>query len=312
MTKPTQRPKNPSRRRALQILGATALAGWLPKGLGAEPELIRRPIPSTGEKLPVIGLGTAWAFDVSTDEAEREPLGEVLRRFAAQPGRLLDTSPMYGNAETVIGDLSAALGNRSSMFLATKVWTKGREEGVRQMEDSLRRLRTDSLDLIQVHNLVDWRTQLETLGEWKEQGRVRYLGITHYQTAAYPELDWLMRTETLDFVQFNYSIATREAEERLLPLAADRGIAVIVNRPFEKAALFKRVRGRDLPDWAQELGCRSWAQFFLKYIVSHPAVTCAIPSTGNIQHLDDNLQAGYGPLPDAKQRKRMVDYLQSL
>jgi len=312
MSKPNQKPVNPSRRRALQALGAATLAGWVPNALTAEDGLIRRVIPCSGERLPVIGLGTAWAFDVGDAGAEREPLKEVLQRFTVQPGRLLDTSPMYGNAESVIGDLTAQLGNRRSLFLATKVWTRGREEGVRQMEDSLRRLRTESLDLIQIHNLVDWRTQLGTLRQWKEQGRVRYLGVTHYQTSAFPDLERLMGTEPLDFVQFNYSIATRDAEQRLLPLAADRGIAVIVNRPFEKAALFGRVRGQKLPAWAEEFGCRSWAQFFLKYIVSHPAVTCAIPATGKLHHLEDNLQAGVGPLPDPDQRRRMVDYLLSL
>jgi len=312
MSKPTQKPDNPSRRRVLQAIGAATLAGWGPRGLTAEDRLIRRPIPRSDELLPVIGLGTAWAFDVGSAPAERESLRKILARFAEPPGRLLDTSPMYGRAETVIGELTSELGIRGSMFLATKVWTTGREEGIRQMQDSMRRLGTERLDLIQVHNLLDWRTQLNTLRNWKEHGRVRYLGITHYQTAAFAEMERLMRTEDLDFVQLNYSMATREAERRLLPLAADRGIAVIVNRPFEKAALFRRVRGQPLPSWAEEFDCGSWAQFFLKYIVSHPAVTCAIPATGKPRHLQDNLQAGVGSLPSQQQRRRMVDYLLSL
>jgi diketogulonate reductase-like aldo/keto reductase len=312
MSKPTQKPDALSRRRALQALGAAALAGWVPGALRAENALIRRPIPSSGELLPAIGLGTAWAFDVGSRAAEREPLREILIRFAEPPGRLIDTSPMYGNAETVIGDLTAEAGIGGSLFMATKVWTRGQEAGIRQMEQSLRRLRRDSLDLIQVHNLVDWRTQLKTLRSWKDQGRVRYIGITHYQTTAFSELERLMRNEALDFVQFNYSIATRDAEQRLLPLAADRGIAVIINRPFENGALFRRVRGRALPGWAEEIGCRTWAQFFLKYIVSHKAVTCAIPATGKPRHLEDNLQAGVGPLPGPEQRRRMVDYLLSV
>jgi diketogulonate reductase-like aldo/keto reductase len=219
---------------------------------------------------------------------------------------------MYGSAERVVGDLTAELGVRGSLFLATKVWTTGKEAGSRQMEDSLELLRTDMIDLMQVHNLVDWETHFETLRSLKEQGRIRYTGITHYTTSAFKEMERVMKAAHPDFIQIYYSIVTRQAEERLLPLAADLGIGVIVNRPFETADLFGRVRGKRLPPWAQELECTSWAQFFLKFILSHTAVTCVIPATGNAMHLMTNRSAGYGPLPDAHMREKMAQYLDTL
>jgi diketogulonate reductase-like aldo/keto reductase len=212
----------------------------------------------------------------------------------------------------VVGDLVHELGVRDRLFLATKVWTEGRQAGIHQMETSMQRLRTTRLDLMQVHNLVDVDTQLQTLRAWKRQGRIRYLGITHYTAGAYAALERLMKSEELDFVQFNYSMDEREAEQRLLPLAQERGIAVIVNRPFERAGLFGKVRGISLPDWAAEFDCSSWAQFFLKYILAHPAVTCVIPATSKVKHLEDNMQAGLGRLPDAKMREKMVAYLNTL
>lgn len=277
-----------------------------------KPAMLRRPIPHSGEELPVIGMGTYRTFDVGSTPGEREPLKEVMRGFVDMGGRLIDSSPMYGDAETVVGDIAAELGMQGTLFLATKVWTHGREQGIRQMEQSMQRMRTQRMDLMQVHNLVDWRTHLATLREWKARGRVRYIGITHYTTSAYDDLERLMRDEELDFVQLNYSIATREAERRLLPLARERRIAVLVNRPFEQGALFRQVRGKDLPPWAADFGCQSWGQFFLKYIVSHPAVTCIIPATGNPRHLADNMQAGYGRLPDARERQRMASLLDTL
>ncbi|GIW46190.1 MAG: aldo/keto reductase [Deltaproteobacteria bacterium] len=279
-------------------------------GEGAS-SIIKRRIPKTGEEIPVIGLGTARTFDVSTRKA-REPLREVLRLFVEMGGTLVDTSPMYGNAETVIGDLADELGIVDSLFLATKVWTTGREAGIRQMEESMRRLKRDHIDLMQVHNLVDTQVHLDTLRSWKKEGRIRYLGVTHYRVSAYDELEKIMKTESIDFVQFNYSIQTTEAEKRLLPVAADTGTAVIINEPFEKGALFKKVKGKALPSWAKEFDCGSWAQFFLKYIVSHPSVTCVIPATSKPEHLKDNMQAGYGRLPDERMRKHMVDYLREL
>jgi diketogulonate reductase-like aldo/keto reductase len=278
----------------------------------AAPAIDKRPIPSSGELLPVIGLGTYQSFGVGTADPERAPLKEVLARFVASGGTLVDSSPMYGTSESVVGDLSAELGLTEKLFMATKVWTSGREAGVRQMEDSFRRMRVARMDLMQIHNLLDWRTHLKTLQEWKQQGRVRYLGITHYHSGAYDELERLMATRSFDFVQFNYSIAEREAEERILPRAQELGVAVIINRPFAQAGLFSRVRGKDVPAWAAEFDGRSWAQFFLKYILAHPAVTCVIPATGNPKHLDDNMMAGVGRLPDAATRLRMVKYVDDL
>ncbi|MBI3989700.1 MAG: aldo/keto reductase [candidate division NC10 bacterium] len=271
--------------------------------------MIKRSIPSTHEEVPAVGLGTSGTFDVGSRPDERAPLKDVLRRFVEMGGSVVDTSPMYGNAETVIGDLAAELGVQRSLFLATKVWTSGREEGIRQMGRSMDRLRTKRIDLMQVHNLVDWRTHLKTLREWKEAGKIRYLGITHYRIDAFDALERLMRTENLDFVQLNYSVETRDAEKRLLPLAADTGTAVLVNRPFEDGALFQKVRGKPLPPWAAEFECESWGQFFLKYILSHPAVTCVIPATSNPKHLVDNMRAGLGRLPDAMTRRRMWEYM---
>ncbi|HET9492296.1 MAG TPA: aldo/keto reductase, partial [Methylomirabilota bacterium] len=271
--------------------------------------LIARPIPSTGETIPAVGLGTWRTFDVARSPSEREPLREVLRRFVTLGGRVVDSSPMYGTAEEVVGDLAAALGVRDSLFLATKVWTAGREAGVAEMERSLRRLRAARLDLLQIHNLVDWPTHLRTLRAWKEAGRIRYLGVTHYVASAHDELERIMRAEPLDFVQVNYSLGEPEAERRLLPLARERGVAVLVNRPFVEGQLFRRVRGRSLPSWAAEFDCASWGQFFLKWILAHPAVTCVIPATAKPTHLADNMRAGTGALPDAATRARMAAYL---
>ena len=270
---------------------------------------LTRPIPRGGELLPAVGLGTWQTFDVGPRAPERAELKEVLRLFVELGGAVVDSSPMYGEAERVVGDLAADLGIHQRLFLATKVWTSGREAGMRQMENSFKLMRTQRLDLVQVHNLLDVATHLKTLREWKTAGRIRYLGITHYYSGAYAELERLVKTHAYDFVQFNYSMAEREAEERLLPLCAETGTAVIINRPFAHASLFGRVKGKDLPPWVAEFDCMSWAQFFLKYILAHPAVTCVIPGTGRVAHLKDNLQAGIGRLPDAATRRRMVEYL---
>jgi diketogulonate reductase-like aldo/keto reductase len=273
--------------------------------------MLERPIPSSDEKLPVIGLGTWRTFDVGASVAEREPLEEVLRRFAGLGGRVIDSSPMYGTAETVVGDLAGALALTDKLFLASKVWTSGRDAGVAQMEHSLQRLRARRLDLMQIHNLLDWRTHLRTLGEWKAAGRIRYLGVTHYTSSAYDELERVLRSEPLDFVQVNYSLGEREAQRRILPVARERGIAVLVNRPFSEGGLFQRVRGRALPSWAEELDCESWAQFFLKWILGHPAVTCVIPGTSRPEHVVDNMKAGVGKLPDSATRERMAAFVAS-
>ena len=225
--------------------------------------IVRKPIPRTGEALAVIGLGTWQTFDVGTNQAARAPLKEVLREFVRAGGSVIDSSPMYGNSETVVGDIAHELGLRKQLFLATKVWTSGRDAGVRQMEESFRRLRATRMDLMQVHNLVDYRAHLETLRRWKEQGKVRYIGVTHYTSSAYDELARVLAGEELDFVQLNYSLGEREAEKRLLSLAEEKRLAVLVNRPFAEGRLFRRAAGKALPPWAKEIGCASWAQFFL-------------------------------------------------
>jgi diketogulonate reductase-like aldo/keto reductase len=292
-----------TRRAVLQLMAAAA-AG--PARADTPARILQRPIPSSGETIPAVGLGTWRTFDVGTAAADRAPLREVLRRFVALGGRVVDSSPMYGTAESVLGDLAAETAGGNPLFLATKVWTSGREAGVRQMEQSLRRLRVARLDLLQIHNLVDWRTHLRTLREWKTAGRVRYIGVTHYTASAHDELERVLRAEPFDFVQINYSLGERDAERRLLPLARERGIAVLVNRPFSEGGLFRRVRGTPLPAWAAELGCESWAQVFLKWILGHPAVTCVIPATSRVEHLVDNMTAGTGALPDAAMRQRMA------
>ena len=265
--------------------------------------------PQEKVKLPKIGLGTWQTFDVGGDAAARAPLREVLKLLN---GNVVDSSPMYGSSETVAGDLIAELGLRERLFIATKVWTSGRDEGIQQMETSFKRLRVERLDLMQVHNLVDVATHTKTLQDWKAQGRVRHVGITHYTASAYAEVERWLKTGAYDFVQINYSLAERDAEKRLLPLAKEKNVAVIINRPFAEGALFRRTKGKPLPPWAAELGIASWAQYFLKWIVSHPAVTCAIPGTGRPEHMRDNLAAGRGPFPDAADRQRMAEYFDSL
>ena len=301
-------------RRAFLKLLAAAGAGMALPGLSvaAGNAQILKAIPSSGEKLPVIGLGTSRVFEVGPGDVEREGPMEVLEALARVPNSMMDTSPMYGSAETVVGDLAAKLGVRDSLFFATKVWIEGRERGIAQMQQSMRRLRSDRLDLIQVHNLVDTDTHLQTLRAWKEEGRVRYLGITHYHAGAHDRLMRVMRREPLDFVQVNYSLVEPEAHNRLLPLARDRGIAIIANRPFARGQLFRMTKGKPLPPWAQELGIGTWAQYFLKFVVSHPAVTVAIPGTSKARHMLDNQQAGRGMLPDATMREQMFRYLQNI
>lgn len=275
------------------------------------PPVLKR-IPATGEAMPAIGLGTWQSFDVGAGADARKPLREVLQGFVRAGGRVVDSSPMYGAAEGVVGDLVAELGIRDRLFIATKVWTSGRAEGVRQIENSFKRLRVERMDLIQVHNLVDVETHTRTLQDLKQQQKLRYIGITHYSASAHAEVERWLATGRYDFVQINYSLGEPQAERRLLPLASEKKIAVIANRPFAAGALFRRAKGKPLPPWAAELGITSWAQYFLKWIVSHPAVTCAIPGTGNPKHMADNLAAGAGALPDAAARKRMADYFQSL
>ncbi len=277
-----------------------------------ESMMLMRAIPSSAEKLPVIGLGTWQTFDVDLTSGNQKQLEAVLSLFVKLGGRVIDSSPMYGRAEQVIGDLVTKFALRDKLFLATKVWTRGKQAGIESMERSIQRLQTNRIDLMQVHNLVDVSTQLATMREWKAHGRIRYIGVTHYESGAFADMEKILRSEKVDFLQINYSIMEREAEQQLLPLAQEREIAVIVNRPFGGGDLFRRVRAEPLPDWAAEFDCRSWAQFLLKWIVAHPVVTCAIPATNNPRHLEDNMQAGVGRLPDAKTRQRMIELVSSM
>jgi diketogulonate reductase-like aldo/keto reductase len=289
-------------------LSSGAAGAAAPTGTQEPREMLRRKIPSAadGESIPVIGMGTWNTFDVGGGAAEREPLKRVLQVFYAAGARLIDSSPMYGNAEKVTGDLVQQLGKQPGTFYATKVWTSGRDKGLAQIEHSMRAMQTPRLDLLQIHNLLDWRTHAASLRQLKSEGKVRYAGITHYTVGAHDEIESVLRAAPFEFAQFNYSIGTRAAEQRLLPYCQERGIGVLINRPFEEGALFTRVRNRKLPGYAREIGCTSWAQLFLKFIVSHPAVTCVIPATSRAEHMQDNLQAGFGPVPDAALRERMA------
>lgn len=270
----------------------------------------QRVIPSSGEKLPVVGLGTWQQFDVGASPTDRAPLLEVLRLMALTGGRFIDSSPMYGRAEAVIGELTQATPNPDQYFYATKVWTNGKQNGIEQMEASLQKMKRHQMDLMQVHNLLDWQTHLKAVSKWKEEGKVRYSGVNHYSTSAHAELERIVRTRAVDFVQFNYSIRVRSAEKSLLRACADSGVAVIINEPFDSGALFRLVKGKALPQWAGEYDIESWAQYFLKYILSHPAVTCVISGTSNPKHVVDNMGAGKGRLPDEKERKKMIEYLE--
>ena len=298
------------RRNALQALAVAAGISQMPiqaqGALTSAAKIGSRKIPSTGELLPIIGLGTWQTFDVGTVAAARLPLEAVLREFAALGGKLIDSSPMYGRSEDVVGDLIAALGLRQQLFIATKVWTSGKAAGVAQMEDSMKKLRAKPVELLQVHNLLDVEAHLGTLAEWKRQKRVRYIGVTHYTRSAYAEIAKVIRAHPVDFLQINYSVAERAAEEKLLPLAQERGIAVIVNRPFAGGELLRRLRAKPVPAWAAEIDCTSWAQLLLKYVISHAAVTCAIPATSRVEHLRDNMVAGSGRMPDEKMRAQIA------
>ncbi len=268
--------------------------------------MLSRPIPSTGEAMPVIGLGTWQTFDIAGAPAELAQRREVLDILFAAGGRMIDSSPMYGRSEAVVGTLLAEMGARDKAFLATKVWTSGEQAGVAQMRESMARFRSANIDLMQIHNLVDWRTHLKTLRTWKERKTFRTIGVTHYTTSAFDELMAIMRAEPIDFVQLPYSLAVREAEAKLLPLALEKGIAVIPNRPFDGANMFGKIKGRPLPGWAGDIDATSWGQVFLKYLIGHPAVTCVIPGTDKPSHMRDNVGAGVGRLPDTKQRAEIA------
>jgi aryl-alcohol dehydrogenase-like predicted oxidoreductase len=274
--------------------------------------MLERRIPKTGEAIPAVGLGTWQVFDVAGNAAEMAQAKETLKAFVELGGRVIDSSPMYGSSESVTGQLASELGVRAKLFVATKVWTSGKQAGIRQMEDSMKKLRVERLDLMQVHNLQDTDTHLATLRDWKAAGRVRYVGVTHYHSGAHAELERFVKRGDIDFIQVNYSLAEPDADRRLLRAAADASTAVIVNRPFAEGAMFRRVKGKPLPDSAKDIGCATWAQFFLKWILAHPAVTCAIPATRNPAHMADNMGAASGPLPDEATRRKMAAYFNSL
>lgn len=274
--------------------------------------MLTRAIPKTGEALPAIGLGTWKVFDVAPTPANLSPLENVLNILFAAGGTVIDSSPMYGRAEAVTGTLLAEMKAHTRPFIATKVWTEGRARGIAQMEESFRLLRTERIDLMQVHNLLDWRTQLATLRDWKAAGRFRTIGISHYTPSAYAQLADIIAREEIDFVQFAYSIATRQAERHLLPLCAERGVATLINRPFETGGLFRKVRGKEVPEWATAFGGTHWSTFFLKYILAHPAVSCVIPATTNPDHMRESVLAGEGRLPSEAERARMLAFVEAL
>lgn len=303
------------KRRQLLQFSAGLLAGsslGLRAEQAADLPLIQRPVPSSGELLPVMGMGTSRTFDTPGDPASLANLTEVMQAFFDARGTVIDSSPMYGNAEARVGDVLRAMTPPPKVFAATKVWTTGRQQGIAQMQESARRMNVERFDLIAVHNLQDWQTHLDTLKGWKEDGKVRYIGITTSHGRDHPQFLEVMRTQPVDFAQFSYNIEDRRAEQELLPLAADRGIATMINRPYQRGALFNKSRGKALPALAAELDCNSWGQFYLKYILAHPAVTCIIPATARVHHMVDNMQANFGRVPDPQQRADMLRLFEQL
>ena len=294
------------------IIGGTLLLHPLMSFTQKKESVSERIIPSSREKLPIVGLGSWQQFDVGAANSERESLKQVLKSMREIGGKVIDASPMYGRAEQVIGDLTVDLKLNDQFFLATKVWTTGKQAGIDQMNSSLAKMGRKKIDLMQVHNLQDYPTHLKTLKDWKEQGKIRYIGATHYVDSAHAQLEQIVKSKALDFVQFNYSIISRNAEISLLKAARDNGVAVLINEPFDQGALFKAVKGKELPSWAAEMGIATWAQFFLKYILGDPAVTCVIPGTSDVKHLVDNLGAGMGNLPDTATRTKMVKLMEGI
>lgn len=293
----------------LGILAAANLLSAMTGSGNSLPVIIKRSIPSSGEKITPVGLGTWRTFDAS-DSTALDPLKKVLQQLATT-GSVVDSSPMYGRSEGVVGTLSSALSLNTKLFLATKVWTSGETEGIQQIEQSFTRFQRKQVDLLQIHNLLDWKTHIKTLQRLKEAKRIRYIGITHYLESAYDQLEQIMRSYPIDFLQVNYSVQSRASAKRLLPLAQEKGIAVIINRPFEEGALFATIQNKPLPEWAQDFGCVSWAQLFLKFILSHPAVTCVIPGTSNPLHMAENLGAAQGSMPDSSMQSELIKLLAS-
>ena len=302
-----------TRRRLMTLLAATApaLGVFHSTPAIAASGMNSKVIPKSGERLPVIGMGTSRTFEAVNDRELMNQLHEVMQVFFDMGGTLIDSSPMYGSAQQVIGKLLKQVRNSDKLFAATKVWTEGKQEGIEQMEESRQLWGIKRFDLMQIHNLVDWQTHLETLKQMKVEGKIRYIGITTSYGRFHSELQRILRNEPFDFVQLTYNIGNLDAEP-LLAIARDKGIAVIVNRPYQRGDLFRHVKGKPLPPMAKDIECGSWGQFFLKYIVSHPAVTCAIPATTRARHMKDNMQGGVGRLPDANQRQQMIAYFESL
>ena len=303
-----------SRRDLIKLIAvAPMVASVNPSLLANQAQtLITKQIPSTGESIPAVGMGSSQTFNVSSDNQAKENLSKVLQTFFAMGGSLIDSSPMYGLSESVIGELMAKLTPQPQVFAASKVWTTGKQEGIEAIAESQKRMQVEKMDLMQVHNLRDWKIHLDTLDEYKAKGKIRYTGITTSRLSQYDDFEQVMRDRKMDFIQLNYNIRVREAEKRLLPLAADKGIAVLVNRPYEKGRLFKAVKNTPLPEWVSEFDCHSWGQFFLKFIISHPAVTCAIPATSKVKHMKDNMQAMSGRLPDEQMRRKMLSFIENV
>jgi len=303
--------KKLSRREAAKLFAIGASSVFLTRFSNFEttPSMKKRIIPCSNEKIPVVGLGTWQTFDVGDSKEERQPLKEVLNVLIDHGGSVIDSSPMYGRSEKVVGELTKELQLKQKIFEATKVWTSGLDEGIQQMNTSMDLMHARPMDLMQIHNLVDWKNHLETLTKWKEEGVIRYIGITHYHEGGYEEVEKIMRNENIDFVQINYNLSVRNAAERILPLAQDKGIAVLINRPYEGGALFRSIKGKTLPVWAAEFDAKTWGQFFLKFILANNAVTCVIPGTSKAKHMRDNVQAGFGKLPTLDHQKQMIQLL---
>ena len=301
-----------NRRQFLKLTSAIAGGFILPNTKLYADSMITKAIPKTGETIPVIGMGTSRTFDASGDRALLTRLQQVTQAFFDAGGGMIDSSPMYGSSQNVIGSLLPKVSGNKNLFAATKVWIDGKQAGIDQMEESRQQWGIPKFDLMQIHNLVDWRTHLDTLKQMKAEGKIRYIGITTSHGRFHDQLSTILSQQDFDFVQLTYNIGNRDVEKPLLSIAQDKGIAVIVNRPYQRGSLFRQVKGKSLPPWAKDFDCQSWGQFFLKYAVSHPAVTCAIPATSKVKHMQDNMMAGRGQLPTQKQRSQMLKYFAAL
>ncbi len=306
--------KNISRREASKMMLYSSIGTTLLPPLLSfnEKSIIKRKIPSSGVLLPIVGLGTWQSFDIGNSEKEKEQLSKVLLNMKKLGGQLIDSSPMYGRSEQVVGNLTTKLSIQKDFFYATKVWTSGKQSGIDQMNTSMKRMNRKTMDLMQIHNLIDWKTHVKTLKDWKEKGRIKYWGITHYTNSSHDTLARIIKSEKPDFVQFNYSINNRNAENGLFEAARDNKIAVIINRPFNGGSLFRLTKGKSLPEWCEEYDINSWGQFFLKFILSNKTVTCVIPGTSKPHHLIDNMKSGYGRLPNAFERQKLSRYIKTL